>query len=115
VTADVPQPNMQAAGQVTLARTDELPPGARKRILVAGRAIMLINAEGDFYALDAECTHRKAPLDKGAVRGRTIVCPWHKGTFDLETGAPLTPPVTTPVKTYPVTVSNGQIQVLIEE
>ncbi|HEY3062589.1 MAG TPA: Rieske 2Fe-2S domain-containing protein [Chloroflexota bacterium] len=45
------------------------------------------------YAFSARCTHRPAPLADGAVTWkRTLICPWHLGTFDLRDGRILAGP-----------------------
>lgn len=103
------------SGLVAAARVDDVPAGAMKRVFIADRAIVLVNAAGTYFAIAARCTHRKAPLERGTLEGCTIICPWHKGTFDLRTGDALTPPVEQPIKTYPVSVADGMIHVSIEE
>lgn len=41
---------------------------------------------GQLFALEDRCPHLGAPLSRGALRGRTIVCPWHGWLVDLPTG-----------------------------
>jgi len=45
--------------------------------------------------------------------GAIVECSWHFGTFDVTTGAALSMPCETPLKTYPVHVEDGIIHVEI--
>jgi len=40
-----------------------------------------------------------------------VECPLHQGTFDLRTGAPCKAPVTEPVRSFPVRVVAGRVEV----
>jgi len=51
------------------------------------------------------------PLSEGEVDGATIECWMHGSKFDLRTGAALNLPATAPVRTYPVRVHDGHVQV----
>ena len=39
------------------ATVGELAPGHMKRVNVAGRALLLVNADGEYYAVDEICSH----------------------------------------------------------
>ena len=77
----------------------------------------LFFVDGQYLAIDDRCSHAQASLADGPVykddKGRCIVeCPWHGAQFDLKSGAALTPPAFTPVKSYPVRVTeNDEIEV----
>ena len=108
---------------------DALSPGARQVVKVASRKILLVNHEGQFYAVDSACPHLKLSLKKGKILDGAIVCPWHRSAFDLCTGEVKDwiawPPVvnkamgivsrekTLPV--YPVRVEDGSIWVDVAE
>lgn len=53
--------------------------------------VALFLVGGTIYAL-GPCTHEGGPLSQGAIRGFTVVCPWHSARFDLQTGACLEGP-----------------------
>jgi naphthalene 1,2-dioxygenase system ferredoxin subunit len=80
----------------------DVPPGTMIHIELAGRKIALYNYDGDFYATDDVCTHRRARLTDGFLEGPIVQCPLHFGKFDITTGAPQNPPCTEPLTTYPV-------------
>ena len=89
---------------------DELPAGEAVRV-DAEVPIAVFNADGTFYAIDDTCTHQDASLADGWLAGCRVECPLHASTFDLRTGRPTCPPAKQPVRTYPVTVSDGMIYV----
>lgn len=81
-------------------RVSDLPAGSA--LLVGETAVF--NVGGRLCAIDAKCTHRQGPLDKGKLDGSTVTCPWHGSQFNVCTGEVLRGPATDPVKTYQVNV-----------
>jgi nitrite reductase/ring-hydroxylating ferredoxin subunit len=69
-----------------VGRVAELPPGSMAEVSAFGRVYLLCNVEGQFFATQATCPHRGAPLAYGALHHYTIVCPWHCWEFDCRTG-----------------------------
>ncbi len=63
------------------------------------------------FAVEAECPHAKAPLEKGAVCNGRLVCPFHTGTFALDTGTVLEPPPLRDLKRYPFRLAGDTILV----
>ena len=55
------------AGHV-VASVDEIPPGTRKLVEVNGRAIVVFNLGGDYFALNNRCPHRGGGLSRTASR-----------------------------------------------
>ena len=53
-----------------VARTDELPEGARKLCNVEDRRIAVFNLAGTLYAIDNHCPHRDGPVGAGESTGR---------------------------------------------
>lgn len=101
---------MQAPYEAVAAE-GELSPGQMKKVLAGGRRLLLCNAEGDYYAVDEMCSHEDYSLYLGCIQGRKIKCSLHGSYFDLVTGAPLVDPADQPIRTYPVTISDGQVWV----
>ncbi|MCC6456134.1 MAG: Rieske (2Fe-2S) protein [Caldilineaceae bacterium] len=105
---------------------DEIPPGERKIIEVAGRSIGVFNVGGEFYALRNTCPHQGGPLCQGRLtgllmarvpgeysythRGQILRCPWHGWEFDVKTGQSWFDPVQTRVRAYPVTVETVTVE-----
>jgi 3-phenylpropionate/trans-cinnamate dioxygenase ferredoxin subunit len=106
-----------------VARVEEIPPGSRKLVEIAGRSIGVFNVDGEFYALRNRCPHQGGPLCEGFVIGALssdapgeyehrpgdphVRCPWHGWEFDLRTGASWFDPARTRVARYDVSVQPG--------
>ena len=72
---------------------DEIAPGGMKAVSVHGRAIVVCNCGGTFYAIARRCGHMNAPLDRGTLDGSIVTCPMHCAQFDATTGEALSRPV----------------------
>jgi 3-phenylpropionate/trans-cinnamate dioxygenase ferredoxin subunit len=90
---------------------DEVAPGTAKVIEAGGRRIAVCNAGDGYYAIDDLCTHDGGPLDQGRLEGHEIECPRHGARFDVVTGRALCLPAVRPVRTYPVRVTDGVVEV----
>jgi nitrite reductase (NADH) small subunit len=94
-------------------------------VSVNGRAVTVISAGDDFYAIHDRCPHMGASMCQGTLSGtfvpagpqelvydkhdRVIRCPWHGWEFDLETGRSLLEPKRFGLKTYRVSVADGVV------
>jgi nitrite reductase/ring-hydroxylating ferredoxin subunit len=96
---------------IKAASVADIPPGKGKQVSVGGKSLALFNVNGAFCAIDNDCTHRGAPLAEGECQGNTVICPWHGATFDLTTGAHLSPPAPRGVQAYKVQVVGDEVQV----
>ena len=79
-------------GWVKAGNRGDLKEGDVLGVLLAGREIALYDLDGELFATDDICTHRRARLSDGYLEGRTIQCPLHFGKFDIITGEPQNPP-----------------------
>jgi nitrite reductase/ring-hydroxylating ferredoxin subunit len=82
-----------------------------KRIRIGEKWIAVFNVNGTFYATSDICTHAHAHLSDGYIDGETVECPLHQGLFHIPSGKALAAPVTTDLRTYPVRVRCGTIEV----
>lgn len=93
-----------------LCGADQVTQGMVVRIdLPDGLSMAVYNLDGAYYATDNLCTHGEASLAEGFFEGDNIVCPFHGGMFDIRTGEPTASPCVMPLRTYPVTVEDGQL------
>jgi nitrite reductase/ring-hydroxylating ferredoxin subunit len=66
---------------------EELPDGRRRVVDVDGRPVLLVNHQGQIYAVANVCPHMGASLENGQITEEgTIICPRHHSAFDLRTG-----------------------------
>ena len=96
---------------VKVARADEIPPGEKKIVEVDGLLVVLVNLDGEFYAIEDVCTHDGGPLGEGKLDGHQLICPRHGARFDVRTGDALTLPAFEPAPTYEVRLENGDVLV----
>ena len=99
------------SARVTWARVcavSDLPPGEATTLDV-DPPIAVFNVDGAFYAIDDTCTHETYSLADGYVEGAEVECALHFARFDLRTGAPLCPPATAGVRTYPVETAEDDV------
>ena len=96
---------------VTVARTEELPPGEWRVMDVEGTRIAVFNLNGEYFAIEDVCTHDGGLLTGGVIDGDQIMCPRHGARFSIKTGAALSAPAYEPTATFPVRIEAGAIQV----
>ena len=107
-----------------VAVASDIPPGGRKLVQVNGRAVVVFNLGGEFFALNNRCPHRGGSLCDGVAvglvqssepgdyqysrKGEIIRCPWHSWEFDIRTGQSWCDPNDIKARTYAVTVEPGE-------
>jgi 3-phenylpropionate/trans-cinnamate dioxygenase ferredoxin subunit len=85
--------------------------GERRVVDIGGREILVVNLNGQYFAVEDVCTHDGTPIAEGEIIGEEIVCPRHGARFCLRTGRALCAPAYEPVATFPVRVESGVVQV----
>lgn len=98
---------------VSVARTGDLPPGARTVVDIKDHYIAIFNVGGTYWAIEDVCTHDGGPLAEGELDGTVIECPRHGARFDITTGAVLSMPAVTPVPWYEVRIEGDEVQVRV--
>jgi naphthalene 1,2-dioxygenase ferredoxin component len=99
---------------VTVAKAGSVGEGEVAGAAAEGQEIAIYNVDGTLYATSNICTHAMAFLSDGWLDGDVIECPLHAGRFEVKTGKALGPPVDCDIKTYPIRVAGGEIQVNLE-
>jgi 3-phenylpropionate/trans-cinnamate dioxygenase ferredoxin component len=94
---------------VEIAPVSELPNGERLFVEVGGKALVIFNIAGQFFAIGDVCSHDDGPLGDGDLEGFNIVCPRHGGEFDVQTGKAMQMPAVVDIPAYPVKVVDGMI------
>jgi nitrite reductase/ring-hydroxylating ferredoxin subunit len=106
-----------------VAPVGDIPPGGRKLVEVNGRAVVVFNLGGEFFALNNRCPHRGGSLSDGVTtalvqssepgeyrtsrKGEIIRCPWHSWEFDIRTGQSWCDPQRLRTRKYAVSVEAG--------
>jgi 3-phenylpropionate/trans-cinnamate dioxygenase ferredoxin subunit len=99
---------------VRLCALAELSDSSAVRVELAQTDIAVMRVGEELFALEDLCSHADFPLSEGEIEGCTIECALHGSRFDLRTGKPLGPPATQAVKTFPVTVLDGDVYIDME-
>jgi len=98
-------------GFVPVVKVGDLPAGEMKWVAVNRERLVLVNVEGEFYALRDVCGHKNAPLSRGKLDGYLIECPLHFAQFDVRTGQLVNGPVSTPIPVYAVHVEGDTVYI----
>lgn len=94
---------------------DEIDPETAATVEVDGREVCIVHTNGQFYALQNDCTHAGFPMGEGDVTGEGLLeCPGHGSTFNIETGDPVEGPATEALEVYEVEVVDGMVRVAFE-
>lgn len=99
----------------TVGPADMIPQGEALKVEAsdsgASEDIAVFHAEdGNFYALQDECTHEVASLSEGWIEDCSVECPLHASSFDLKTGKVLCLPAYVDARTYKVEVVDGMLE-----
>ncbi len=89
--------------------------GQMRVVEIEGQSVLLVRDGEYVHALGANCPHAGGPLAEGVRCGDRLVCPWHKATFSLRTGAVLEPPAMDPLPRHQARIANGRVLVTLAE
>ena len=92
-----------------VAGTKDLQDGEMMAVLVGGKKVLLARVDGSFYATAARCPHWGGPLPEGTLHGPRLLCPLHKGTFDVRSGDLLEPPALDGIAAFRVRVDGDDV------
>ncbi|MBF5005896.1 Rieske (2Fe-2S) protein [Diaphorobacter caeni] len=72
---------------IPAGRADALPPGARKLVFMGeGESILVMNVDGQYFAMENSCPHAGASIASGPCEGHRLSCPAHGLRFDIRSG-----------------------------
>lgn len=98
-----------ARGDVAVARLDSLPVGGSLSRVVDGQDWIVVRRdETHLHALSATCTHSNVCLVEWDRERHRLVCPCHRGMFDLQ-GNVVEGPPPRPLATRAVSVRDGVV------
>ena len=98
---------------VVLCAADEVVEGEIKQApLPDSTRVALYRVDGAIFATADLCTHGEASLSEdGIICGKIVECTFHFGTFDVTTGEPTGMPCEIPLRTYPVAIVDGKVEI----
>lgn len=81
-------------------------------VRVQGVDVLIAELDGDWFAVEDRCSHAGCSfVTDGEVDGATVICNCHGSEFDVRTGEVLVPPALDPIRTFPVRISNGRLEI----
>lgn len=96
-----------------LCAVNDLPPDNRLVLTIGSISLLLINVNGEIFAVENLCPHDGGKLHEGPVDGTEVICPRHGARFCLRTGEVLAPPATEDIDSFPTRVNGSRIEVFI--
>ncbi|MEO8758259.1 MAG: Rieske (2Fe-2S) protein [Devosia sp.] len=109
--------------QHVVAPAAEFPPGTRRVVDIDGRAIVVFNIKGEYFAMLNRCPHNGGSLAEGVLtglvqsadpgaytytrQGEIIRCPWHGWEFDVRTGKSFCTGIKARARQFPVKIEPG--------
>jgi nitrite reductase/ring-hydroxylating ferredoxin subunit len=84
-------------------------PGSIKSFRIMEKEVMVINYDGQFFCLQARCTHAGAPLVEGTLEGNILTCPWHGSKFKIDNGEVVKGPAEKPLHVYKINVRDNSL------
>jgi len=82
---------------------------------IDGTGIAICRFRDEYFAIENRCSHAMASFDEGRMRGYRIMCPLHGGTFDIRDGSCTGLPATQPIRSFPLRIVGGMIEVAISQ
>jgi len=101
--------------KVEVGELDTLPRDRGIRVTIREERIAVFRVDSEVYAIGDRCSHAEASLAEGEVFGHQVECPRHGSEFDMTTGQALSLPATRPVPTYPVSIEEGTVYLVLED
>jgi len=94
-----------------VGNADDFADGEVAAAMAGGQPVAVFRLGEELFALKDLCTHGNARLSDGYVEDGCVECPLHQGLFDIRSGAPRCAPVTEAVRSFPVRVVAGRVEV----
>jgi nitrite reductase/ring-hydroxylating ferredoxin subunit len=94
---------------VKIAETKDVLKKQMQVFNVKGQEILVVNVEGELFAIENRCPHLGYPLFFGSLEGYTLTCGFHSAKFNVKTGKSLGPVTSESLKTFPVKFQNSSI------
>src|SRR5579875_1068692 len=97
-----------------IGKLDDFTEGEPAAVVANDKPVAVFRIGDEVFALHDLCTHGHARLSEGFVEDGCVECPLHQGLFDIRSGAPRCAPVTEAVRSYPIRIVDGQVEIDVE-
>ena len=108
------EPKQRPDGLWDVGAVNSVTNGAMVGVEIGEQKILLSRSGDHICAVAGTCPHAGAPLAEGVRCGDRVICPWHKASFDLRSGALVEPPAVDALPHYPVRIETGRIVVSLQ-
>jgi nitrite reductase/ring-hydroxylating ferredoxin subunit len=96
---------------IRVTESEKIPEKGFDCFNVEGRALVICRFRDECFALENLCSHAASTFDEGRMRGYRLMCPLHGASFDIRDGSVVGAPATQPIRSFPVRVVDGMIEV----
>lgn len=103
----------EAKNFIAVAPTSEVLDKSFSCFEVNGTGVAICRFRDEFFAIENMCSHAYATFDEGRMRGYRIMCPLHGATFDIRDGSCTGAPASRPIRSFPVRIVDGMIEVAV--
>jgi 3-phenylpropionate/trans-cinnamate dioxygenase ferredoxin component len=95
----------------SVTEVEKIQPGSYLVATVNDISLVVVNSHGRYFALENVCTHDGGELTGGVLEEEEIICPRHGAGFCIKTGAVTRAPAYEDIKSFPLRVREGYIEV----
>ncbi|GGC05957.1 hypothetical protein GCM10011352_35210 [Marinobacterium zhoushanense] len=86
-----------------------LAPGEHQVVELPGYSVLVVNLQGEYYAVENICPHDGGELGEGLIEQDTVTCPRHGACFSLKNGEVLAPPAFEDLRCFQVRLDAGRL------
>jgi 3-phenylpropionate/trans-cinnamate dioxygenase ferredoxin component len=73
--------------------------------------ILVVNVEGEYFAIENKCYHRGCKLSNGTLTGEIVKCKCHGSSFNVKTGEVVHGPASKSEPKHTVKIEGNEILV----
>ena len=103
--------NMPESSFTRVTKSEEIPEKGFSCFNVEGRALVICRFRDEYFALENLCSHAASTFDEGRMRGYRLMCPLHGASFDIRDGRVVGAPATQAIRSFPLRIVDGMIEV----
>ena len=97
-------------GKIFVGKKPDITSGLMKKVSVDENEVVILNMDGNYFAIDDTCTHAGGSLSEGKLDGSTIICDWHGAQFDCKNGKLIKfPAKINDLRTYKIVIESDKI------